>query len=277
MAAPSPSTMPARSSGERLAGRGWLVRLRPRASVCKASQALSEPERQRSFRTAGDCKSTSPPRTRRHASPIATAEDEHAVEYVKFGPRRSCSMRDPCRGRVVHAHQHGVWLDTVRAGRHTTSCSHRRWSSAPPMPVPRKTPARCRSIVARSICEVPSAWSAATSANWLNRSSIRNRVPGTIFHPAKSADAASGAEHPARELLEPVDAERPERAVCNSVCGSVAQRRDDSDASDRDSPHALMCARGEATVRSRAAISSSMNVATSPSVANSRRASGALM
>ena len=79
MAAPSPSTSPLRSAANGLqlfagsTGSGG-------ASVFSASHATSVPR----FRGASDppaiITSTSPPAMRIAASPIATAEDEHAVE-----------------------------------------------------------------------------------------------------------------------------------------------------------------------------------------------------
>jgi hypothetical protein len=89
-AAPSPSTSPLRSFAERLAGRRRIDgSLRSRAfaalpkPACRASTAL--PLRPRASPRA-------PLRILSHASPIATADDEHAVENVKFGPERRYSM-----------------------------------------------------------------------------------------------------------------------------------------------------------------------------------------
>ena len=62
------------------------------ASVCSASQAFKEPNESGASAPPAIATSRSPPATRRQASPMATADDEQAVEYVRFGPRRSYSM-----------------------------------------------------------------------------------------------------------------------------------------------------------------------------------------
>ena len=62
------------------------------ASVCSASQAFSEPKDSGASEPPASARSSSPEATRRQASPIATADDEQAVEYVRFGPRSPCSM-----------------------------------------------------------------------------------------------------------------------------------------------------------------------------------------
>ena len=50
------------------------------ASVCSASQALSEPNENGASAPPATARSSSPSRSRRQASPMATADDEQAVE-----------------------------------------------------------------------------------------------------------------------------------------------------------------------------------------------------
>ncbi len=62
------------------------------ASVFIASQAFSEPSDSGASAPPAIARSRVPAATRSHASPIATAADEHAVEYVRLGPPRPCSL-----------------------------------------------------------------------------------------------------------------------------------------------------------------------------------------
>ncbi len=57
---------------------------------------------------------------RRAASPMATADDEHAVEYVRFGPRSPCSMPIHDAAALVIA------SSTVNGGTRSECCSYTR-------------------------------------------------------------------------------------------------------------------------------------------------------
>ena len=60
-------------------------------------------------------RSISPRRRRSHASPIATAEEEQAVEYVRFGPLRSYSMPIHAAGALVMPMRMEKGLHTLAA------------------------------------------------------------------------------------------------------------------------------------------------------------------
>ena len=78
MAAPSPSTMPLRSRENGLHEAGALAGS-ILASVCSASHALSEPSDSGASAPPATDMSRSPRAMRSHASPMATADEEHAV------------------------------------------------------------------------------------------------------------------------------------------------------------------------------------------------------
>ena len=85
-AAPSPSTMPLRffANGLQEADAWFKSTL---ARVCSDSHASNEPSDSGASDPPAIATSSSPCVNRNQASPIATAPDEHAVEYVRFGPR----------------------------------------------------------------------------------------------------------------------------------------------------------------------------------------------
>src|SRR5688572_5048416 len=91
IAAPSPSTSPLRAFANGLheaeASSGSSV-----ANVLSASQAFSVPNVSGASLPPAIITSSSPVEIRFQASAIATADDEQAVEYVRFGPKRRWSM-----------------------------------------------------------------------------------------------------------------------------------------------------------------------------------------
>ena len=62
------------------------------ASVFNASHAFKVPSVNGASAPPASITGAAPLRIRSQASPIATAEDEHAVENVRFGPERRCSI-----------------------------------------------------------------------------------------------------------------------------------------------------------------------------------------
>src|SRR5450830_1450778 len=91
MAAPSPNTMPLRFFEKGLhEADGCTTSML--ASVCSASHAFIEPNESGTSDPPAMAISRLPLATRSHASPMATAEEEQAVEYVKLGPSSLFSM-----------------------------------------------------------------------------------------------------------------------------------------------------------------------------------------
>jgi hypothetical protein len=79
IAAPSPSTMPLRFFENGLQEADG-VSSSMLAKVCSASQAFNEPNERGASAPPAIARSRLPPATRNHASPMATADDEQAVE-----------------------------------------------------------------------------------------------------------------------------------------------------------------------------------------------------
>src|SRR6188508_1779902 len=84
IAAPSPNTSPLRFFANGLHDADTSSGSST-ASVLSASHAFSVPKVSGASLPPAIITSSSPEAMRLHASPIATADEEHAVEYVRFG------------------------------------------------------------------------------------------------------------------------------------------------------------------------------------------------
>src|SRR6185437_9783098 len=100
IAAPSPNTSPLRLAEKGLQeAEGSLGS--SLARVCNASQAFSAPNDSGASEPPVMARSISPRRTRSDASPIETADEEQAVEEVRFGPLKSYSIPIQAAGALV--------------------------------------------------------------------------------------------------------------------------------------------------------------------------------